>query len=86
MWIGSSDQSTEAKFIWNKREKSLLHIGYRRIQMTDGNEVSIEMLATAGKGKDRSCDYNNPFICETNLKLKYIHIGHTRDFNLWSCF
>lgn len=26
-----------------KVKKSLIHIGYRRIQMTDGNEVSIEV-------------------------------------------
>lgn len=65
---------------------SLTHKTQSRNQMTDGNEVSIEVLATAGQGNDRSCDYINPFICEKNLKLKYIHIEHTRDFNLWSCF
>lgn len=50
-----------------KVKKSLTPIGYRRIQMTDGNEVSIEVLASAGKGNDRSCDYNNPLICEKIL-------------------
>lgn len=35
--------------------------------MIDGNEVSIEVLVSVGKGNDRLCDYNNFLICEKIL-------------------